>query len=323
MGRGDGSSPASPRWAITLCTHAHGRFMLLCYTPQGMCYVTPCTLAYTGSTHGRVHMRHTRAGTLTHTKWTHTRMHVRTQLNTFTHAHTQSHTFSGVYLGPLHPPRSHHTGIQRLPDHAIIMSSCCPCVCPTPHPLLSWPVGHGACILQPHDRVVLTCAHFRFMAAEVPRQPEEEPAHRPHHHAVEREVRRRTITHVLLLLKLLASLSGACMHVQSLSCSEPACGHMSGSLTHMTTWSAALAHFSCICCVLPLMLLTVLPFSQTAAASCSALTEARIPPGPRLLILHHLDSYRNPASVLKPALPLPPLPPAPAPIAAAAGSTRH
>mmetsp|Transcript_36233 Transcript_36233/g.80635 ORF Transcript_36233/g.80635 Transcript_36233/m.80635 type:complete len:251 (+) Transcript_36233:138-890(+) len=43
----------------------------------------------------------------------------------------------------------------------------------------------------------------------------------------------------------------------------------------------------------------------------SALTEARIPPGPRLLILHHLDQYRNPANVLKPALPLPPLPPQP------------
>jgi len=41
----------------------------------------------------------------------------------------------------------------------------------------------------------------------------------------------------------------------------------------------------------------------------SALTEARIPPGPRLLILHHLDTYRNPSALLKPALPLPPLPP--------------
>ena len=37
----------------------------------------------------------------------------------------------------------------------------------------------------------------------------------------------------------------------------------------------------------------------------AALTEARIPPGPRLLILHHLDTYRNPSSILKPALPLP------------------
>lgn len=50
----------------------------------------------------------------------------------------------------------------------------------------------------------------------------------------------------------------------------------------------------------------------------SALTEARIPPGPRLLILHHLDTYRNPASVLKPALPLPPMPP-PQPLTAQAG----
>ena len=49
-----------------------------------------------------------------------------------------------------------------------------------------------------------------------------------------------------------------------------------------------------------------------------ALAEARIPPGPRLLILHHLDTYRNPAAVLKPALPLP-MPPPPA-AAAAAGA---
>ncbi|KAJ9527429.1 hypothetical protein QJQ45_025695 [Haematococcus lacustris] len=52
----------------------------------------------------------------------------------------------------------------------------------------------------------------------------------------------------------------------------------------------------------------------------SALQEARIPPGPRLLIMHHLDRYRNPSSVLKPALPLPPLPPMPAPVSLAAGS---
>ncbi|KXZ56760.1 hypothetical protein GPECTOR_1g685 [Gonium pectorale] len=51
----------------------------------------------------------------------------------------------------------------------------------------------------------------------------------------------------------------------------------------------------------------------------SALAEARIPPGPRLLILHHLDTYRNPSNVLKPALPLPPLPPPAAPAASAAG----
>jgi len=41
----------------------------------------------------------------------------------------------------------------------------------------------------------------------------------------------------------------------------------------------------------------------------SALKEAKVPPGPRLLILHHLDQFRNPSSLLKPALPLPPLPP--------------
>ncbi|KAG2499882.1 hypothetical protein HYH03_002171 [Edaphochlamys debaryana] len=51
-----------------------------------------------------------------------------------------------------------------------------------------------------------------------------------------------------------------------------------------------------------------------------ALEEARIPPGPRLLILHHLDTYRNPSNVLKPALPLPPLPPPPAATTAAPGA---
>ncbi|KAI8475908.1 MAG: hypothetical protein J3K34DRAFT_17793 [Monoraphidium minutum] len=49
-----------------------------------------------------------------------------------------------------------------------------------------------------------------------------------------------------------------------------------------------------------------------------SLAEARIPPGPRLLILHHLDTYRNPSSILKPALPLPMPPPPPA--AAGAGA---
>jgi len=56
----------------------------------------------------------------------------------------------------------------------------------------------------------------------------------------------------------------------------------------------------------------------------SALSEARIPPGPRLLILHHLDTYRNPSAVLKPALPLP-MPPPPAiqqQAVAAAGAAR-
>jgi len=44
-----------------------------------------------------------------------------------------------------------------------------------------------------------------------------------------------------------------------------------------------------------------------------ALQEARIPPGPRLLILHHLDTYRCPGKgALKPALPLPMPPPPPA-----------
>lgn len=48
--------------------------------------------------------------------------------------------------------------------------------------------------------------------------------------------------------------------------------------------------------------------------SDSALAEARIPAGPRLLILHHLDTYRNPGSILKPALPLPRAPAAAAPV---------
>lgn len=51
----------------------------------------------------------------------------------------------------------------------------------------------------------------------------------------------------------------------------------------------------------------------------SALSDVRIPAGPRLLILHHLDRYRNPASILKPALPLP-HPPAAPQAAATAGS---
>ena len=44
---------------------------------------------------------------------------------------------------------------------------------------------------------------------------------------------------------------------------------------------------------------------------CSALREVKIPPGPRLLILHHLERYRH---VLKPGMPMPGYPPgAPAP----------
>ncbi len=53
---------------------------------------------------------------------------------------------------------------------------------------------------------------------------------------------------------------------------------------------------------------------------CRALAEARIPPGPRLLILHHLDMYRNPSAMLKPALPMPmPPPPQPQPLQQQAG----
>lgn len=38
----------------------------------------------------------------------------------------------------------------------------------------------------------------------------------------------------------------------------------------------------------------------------AALQEVRIPPGPRLMILHHVEQYRNPSNVLKLALPVPP-----------------
>eukprot|EP00798_Chlamydomonas_sp_ICE-L_P012177 gene12177-15297_t len=43
----------------------------------------------------------------------------------------------------------------------------------------------------------------------------------------------------------------------------------------------------------------------------SSLAEVKIPPGPRLLILSHLDQYRSASSVLKPGLPvhMPPMPP--------------
>lgn len=55
----------------------------------------------------------------------------------------------------------------------------------------------------------------------------------------------------------------------------------------------------------------------------AALQEARIPPGPRLLILHHLDTYRNPGkAALKPALPLPMPPPPPAAAQQQAGGGR-
>lgn len=40
--------------------------------------------------------------------------------------------------------------------------------------------------------------------------------------------------------------------------------------------------------------------------ACSALKEVRIPAGPRLVLLHHVDRWRN---VLKPNIPLPGPPP--------------
>lgn len=40
----------------------------------------------------------------------------------------------------------------------------------------------------------------------------------------------------------------------------------------------------------------------------SALKEVRIPPGPRLLILHHVDQYRNPSIMMSKRQPLPMLP---------------
>ena len=64
--------------------------------------------------------------------------------------------------------------------------------------------------------------------------------------------------------------------------------------------------------------------SQHATSLCSVLTrhkrvhralqEARMPAGPRLLLLHHLEQYKY---VLKPGMPAPgapPLPPQPAPV---------
>jgi hypothetical protein len=51
-----------------------------------------------------------------------------------------------------------------------------------------------------------------------------------------------------------------------------------------------------------------------SAPLCRALQEARVPAGPRLLLLHHLEQYKY---MLKPGMPVPgapPLPPAaPAP----------
>jgi hypothetical protein len=38
---------------------------------------------------------------------------------------------------------------------------------------------------------------------------------------------------------------------------------------------------------------------------CSALQEAKFPPGLRLLILHHVNQFRQPSNVLKLALPPP------------------
>ena len=50
--------------------------------------------------------------------------------------------------------------------------------------------------------------------------------------------------------------------------------------------------------------------SRVCGERCSALQEVKIPPGPRLLILHHLERYRH---VLKPGMPPPLYPGAAAP----------
>ena len=52
-----------------------------------------------------------------------------------------------------------------------------------------------------------------------------------------------------------------------------------------------------VCTVLALAFAKVLPL-----AACSALRDVRIPPGPRLLILHHLNEMRR--NVLTPSLPV-------------------
>lgn len=48
--------------------------------------------------------------------------------------------------------------------------------------------------------------------------------------------------------------------------------------------------------------------SELCWCDCSALREVKIPAGPRLLIMHHLERYRH---VLKPGMPLPQPPPLP------------
>ena len=67
---------------------------------------------------------------------------------------------------------------------------------------------------------------------------------------------------------------------------------------------------SCVSCAtrLPSACLIGLLAKQLCCC-CRALQEARIPPGPRLLILHHLEQYKH---ILKPGMPAPnqlPLPP--------------
>ncbi len=42
--------------------------------------------------------------------------------------------------------------------------------------------------------------------------------------------------------------------------------------------------------------------SDSCLVPCSALKEVKIPAGPRLIILHHLERYRH---VLKPGMPVP------------------
>ncbi len=42
--------------------------------------------------------------------------------------------------------------------------------------------------------------------------------------------------------------------------------------------------------------------SACGSAWCSSLQEVGIPPGPRLIMLNHIDQYRH---ILKPAMPLP------------------
>lgn len=57
-------------------------------------------------------------------------------------------------------------------------------------------------------------------------------------------------------------------------------------------------------CITPMQQLNHQPNDQSTVLSCSRPPpqDVRIPPGPRLLILAHIDQYRH---ILRPAMPVP------------------